>query len=156
MSFDVAGMFKVTYCDFGEGGRVYLIREWSEGSIILSAGLEKIDGNLRWFISRKEGVDMVTAYSESIVEFDEWYSLKLAYYPYVYPHGGSVNWCFLVVSSADGIVEYVSDHGGHDGTTFPLEYNLIDRIDVGLVRSDNCYDASIIVDNFYIFTDSSE
>ena len=127
--YDFGAMFKVSSCRLSEGGRVNLLRGWSGDVEVLSAGLEKIDGVVKWFFTRKGGDGFVTSYSESSLTVGDWHSLKIGLTLYRYHF------------EVDGVRVH-SPVSPNDSSGF------VDRVDVGLVKSTGCHGAVVYVDDF--------
>ena len=135
--FEFGAMIKVSDLNLLDNGRISLIRAWSVGEEVFVAGWEKINGELKWFVTWKAGEDSQTSYSESNPELDTWYSLEIEENTYMH---------YMRINNAYIGSPYI--HGGF--------FSLIDRVDVGLVKTSYCRTASVSVDNFDIHLEVAE
>ena len=138
--YDFGGQFKLTSASMANSSRIYLLRAWGGGSEVFSAGIIKVNGTLMPFATLKGQYDMsdgenywtVTdpTFYDNPVALNEWFGLGLDFSLYIHTIFGNLLY---------------NDQ--------PLP---IDRIDIGIVKSANCYSASVYADNFGTYIETYE
>jgi len=145
------GFFRVATCNIqGSNGRFYICRALSGSVEVISAGWEKKNGVLRWFLSRKDGTNTVTTYSKSTPVLNKWCHVKITWNPFEY-WWGTVG-CSMSIDYVDGSLSEVVSYVGQN----PTVYRNLDRIDVGLPKTVNCRAVTVYVDDFEIVTEDWE
>ncbi len=129
----------------GSNGRICLFRAWSGSVEVITAGIDKTNGVLRWFVTRKNGLTSATVYSTEAPMLNEWFAFWITWCPFQYGWSDLAYecGCSMTILYTDGTRVEVNA-----ATDNPTVYTTITKVDIGLTKTSSCRAATVYADNF--------